>query len=269
MKKSGIVILIFAFMIALSGCSSGDYIAVTDEESDAIAQYCAYLLLKYDKNKNDDRKLLDIKELEDIYKAEQGEEEVTPIPSPTPTEEPEPTDSPKPTKKPKATETPTPSPSKDENTITAPPVDDANKAKSLTEVYPGTGFEVEFVSFKMGATLSEDENFTIRPTKEGYAYLSGQFKISNTKGGIIDVDFVGAPIKYMLYCDNGDVIAEPEIGIKDDLQFYSAKLAGTSSDAVLLFSIKDDTTPFLLRVTNTSTGKTYDITLKKKKQSKK
>ena len=67
MKKLGFLITTLIVSLMLSACSS-DYIEISEDESNAIAQYCAHLLLKNDKNKVAERKLLDIDELEDYYK---------------------------------------------------------------------------------------------------------------------------------------------------------------------------------------------------------
>ena len=73
MKKTiRLLLILLSSVFLLAGCASAEYIALTDEESDAIAQYCAYLMLKYDKNEVEKRKLLEVKELQDIYKEEKA-----------------------------------------------------------------------------------------------------------------------------------------------------------------------------------------------------
>ena len=96
MKKGLVLILAGVLVFLLTACESGEHIKLTQEESDAIAQYSAYLLMKYDTRKTHKEKLLDQKELKQAYAdmaAEEAEKNpAKPTPSATPTPEIEKTD---------------------------------------------------------------------------------------------------------------------------------------------------------------------------------
>ena len=92
MKRLITVILLTGVCLMLSGCDLGKpSIPITEEESNAIAQYCAHLLMKHGAHdlyyKSTNEKLLDKKEYETAY----AEREAILHPTPTPTPTPEPT----------------------------------------------------------------------------------------------------------------------------------------------------------------------------------
>ena len=58
LKKVSFLFLLIFLSVILTACSN-EYISITEDESNAIAQYCSYLLLKYDKNHRDEIRLLD------------------------------------------------------------------------------------------------------------------------------------------------------------------------------------------------------------------
>ena len=140
MKKLGFLITTLIVSLMLSACSS-DYIEISEDESNAIAQYCAHLLLKNDKNKVAERKLLDIDELEDYY-MELHKDDPTPTPTPveedvtpTPTDEPEETPTPKePEKKPTESQPPA-----------APVIGKDGKAKDGSMPYDLVRKQLEFL----------------------------------------------------------------------------------------------------------------------------
>ncbi|MCR4624585.1 MAG: hypothetical protein K5795_01285 [Lachnospiraceae bacterium] len=255
MKKMKMLVALFIIMgCMITGCSSGPHIELTEEESDAIAQYSAYLLLKYDKNKTAERKLLDIKELEDIYNEENGKQDAetaTPTPDiPTPTQiqdDPEPSATP--------TEAPTAEPS-----VTSTP---ENKADSLTELYAKDGFTVEYGYYKLEEQYVENEFSVITPKQEGDKVLSLNFLIKNT--GKNNAKFVSkdSAVKYLLYCDNGDILGPQICALPNDIQFLNDDIkAGGSYDAVLLFFVNDNEKAYSLKAVDENTGLEYDIKIK-------
>ena len=166
--KKSVIALILLIAVLVCGCSSAPEYNITDDESDAIAQYCAYLLLKYDKNKNAERKLLDKKELEDIYNAGK-EENVTEAVTPTPPITDPGTPTPTPTEAPEVTDTPTPTPE-----ITEEP---KNLVSGLTELYGKTDFTVEYGYYKLSEKYVENEYSVITPKQDGEKVLALYFLI--------------------------------------------------------------------------------------------
>lgn len=246
-KKSIIAVVLLMTML-LCGCASEPQYNLTEAESDAIAQYSAYLLLKYDKNKRAERKLLDKKELEDIYNAASDiTETVTPEPSkepdivtPTPTEAPDITDTPAPTQE-----------------ITPEP---RNLAESLTELYGKDDFTVEYGYYKLTDKYVENEYSVITPKQEGEKVLALYFLIKNVskeKKKFVSKD---SNVSCYLHCDNGDVLGPQICALPNDIQFLNDEIAaGGTYDAVLLFFVNDEEKTYTLRAKDNNTGYEYDI----------
>lgn len=271
MKKAALLFCLIILVLSLTACSSGENIKLTDEESDAIAQYCAYLLLKYDKNKTDDRKLLDVKELQDIYKERNGVEDDTGDKDPTPTPSAVPTGAekatPTPTQKPdkeKPTEVPTEAP-----TAAPTAVPDKNLVKSLTKLYSVDDFKVEYKSYET-TKIYEHSGGLFRSKDDNTDLLVVNFEITNTGSSAKKFDSENYPIDYELSLSDGQVLkphAPATILILNYLIWYSEldKIpAGKTVKAVLVFDIakKDENLGFTLRATNSSNGKVYETSMK-------
>ena len=251
MKKLYVFIMVFLLAGMLTGCASGN-IPITEEESDAIAQYCAHLLLKYDNNKTDDRKLMDKDELKDHYK-ELEKANPTPTPTQAPTSTPEATKAPKPSKAEDETNDVTP-------TEAIPTAD--NKAESLTELYGLKGFDVKYSSGSLTKTYNENDYSTIT-ARDGEMIFSASFKIKNN--GKESQKFVSSDssVSYILYCENGNSYTPQISMLSNDIQFLNDEI-GVKKDfaAVLLFVVSETDVPATLRAEDGKTGKVYDIKIK-------
>ena len=234
--KKSLIAIVLAFAMLLCGCASEPQYNLTDAESDAIAQYSAYLLLKYDKNKRAERKLLDKKELEKIYEAENEiTEAVTPTP---PTTEPD-TPTATPTEAPEVTDTPAPTPE-----ITPEP---KNLAESLTKLYGKDDFTVEYGYYKLSSQYVENEYSVITPKQEGEQVLALYFLIKNTSKETKKFVSKDSKVSYFLHCDNGDVLGPQICALPNDIQFLNDDIAaGGSYDAVLLFFVNEEEKTYTL-----------------------
>lgn len=247
MKKLITLFIIIMSSVMLSACSS-DYIEISEAESDAIAQYCAHLLLKADKNKVANRKLLDIDEIEDYYEELHKNDptpEVTPEADATPT----------------TTEAPeeTPTPTEAETTPTEAPIEEDRMAESLTELYLQDGFEVEFKSLYLTKTYSENDYSSIS-AKDGENICAVEFVIKNKSSETQKFVSAGSKVAYALYCKNGDIYAPSLSMLGNDLQFLNDKIEKDEQyTAVLLFIISDKDEPAKLRVESSENGKVFDI----------
>jgi len=250
MKKILILTVFFILSFSISGCSSADRIELSDDESDAIAQYCAHLLLKYDKNKTDDRKLLDIDELKDIYKESDNNletDDVTATPTPVPTS------SENSSETPSASPSPSPAPTGSENTE-----DDVKSEASLSVLYESTGLKVEPVSCEMSKTYMENEVFTIT-AKDTEEIAAVKFLIKNESSGKIEADLSECGVQYLLYCKSGSKYSPTLSMLSNDIQFLDVKIeAGGSQEAVLLFIVNKGEEVLILRAVNDNDGKVYD-----------
>lgn len=269
MKKAALLFCLTILVLSLTACSSEGNVKLTDEESDAIAQYCAYLLLKYDNNKNDDRKLLDVKELQDIYKERKGEDDENTEDkdlTPTPTSKPPKDDE-------KATPTPTQKPDQDKPTDapTAAPtaVPDKDLVKSLTKLYSADDFKVEYKSYET-TNIYEHSGGIFRSKDDNTDLMVVNFEITNTGSSAKKFDYENYPIDFELLLSDGQILkphAPATILILNYLIWYSEldKIpAGKTVKAVLVFDIakQDESLGFTLRATNSSTGKIYEKSMK-------
>ncbi len=245
--KKSIIAFILLITMLLCGCASEPQYNLTDAESDAIAQYSAYLLLKYDKNKRAERKLLDKKELEAIYN--EGNE-VTEAVTPTPTSSEPDVTTPTPTEEPKVTDTPEPTPE-----ITPEP---KNLAESLTKLYGKDDFTVEYGYYKLSSRYVENEYSVITP-KDGEQVLALYFLIKNTSKETKKFVSKDSKVSYFLHCDNGDVLGPQICALPNDIQFLNDDIAaGGSYDAVLLFFVNEEEKTYTLDAKD-NTGLEYEI----------
>lgn len=265
MKKQFFSIALILIMLLSAGCSSVN-IPLTEQESDAIAQYSAYLLLKYDNNKNSTEKLLDLDDLNDL-KEEKLAAEATPTPTvtPTPTPTPEPTVEPEPTAADKGEDdasvdiSPTSAvPGSDTTDPIPDKKDDVKYAESVSELF-GKDFEVSYKSFVLSDEYVENDYFTVN-APDNKKILSVNFEIKNSSSSEKLFESKNRNLVYTLYTDDRSYIA-PEISmLGNDIQFLNDKIKGNSSfNAVLLFYVNENRKSFKLRITNTDSGKVFDI----------
>ncbi len=257
MKKGLVLILAGVLVFLLTACESGEHIKLTQEESDAIAQYSAYLLMKYDTRKTHKEKLLDQKELKQTYAdmaAEEAEKNpAKPTPSATPTpeiEKPDKTDTTvtKPEVTPEADPTPTPEPKP--------------KFDSLSECFDNS-FEVLFTkSFVGGSYLSDLEALDVT-AREGKKFVVLEFLITNDSSQKVVFDSGKFKVKYRLKTDNKSYDPITTL-IANEITLFKKELApNESTSGVLLFEIDKNDTPNTVVVSNIdiSPDKIYEITI--------
>ncbi len=239
--------------VFLTACSGNDNIRITEEESDAIAQYCSYLLIKYDKNHQDSIRLLDKKNLEEEIKERQKAEEeanrpkVTPSPVPTPTPEPDaPVDG-----------DASPTPESGDTDVTAAP---EPECESIAEAGGIEGFAIEYVRHGLVDSYTNAGEFYSFSAPSGKKLCVVEFSIKNNSGADADFNAVSYGLNYRLYSEEGKAHA-PELSLfADDIQFFNSKIkSGDSAHATLIFYVSPDEVPGNLEVQG---EKKYIIRLK-------
>jgi len=244
LKKVSILCLLIFLTVSLTACS-GEYLSITEEESDAIAQYCARLLIKYDKNHRDTIHLLDKKDLDDAIK-ERAEEEAKNNPSPTPTPTPEPSDD----QNDQSSET------DDGSAVTAEPVPEV---LSIAEAGGIEGFAVEYQTHGIMDTYMNDGEYYSFTAPVGKKLCVFEFKIRNTQDTDAKFDAVSYGLGYILYCEGGTSHGSEISLLSDDLQFFGSTIkAGGEAHATLIFYISPEEVPDHLQVTG---EKQYNIYL--------
>lgn len=263
MTKKILSLILILIMIMTSGCSSGENIALTEEESAAIAQYSAYLLMKHDKNEVVNEKLLDMKDLEDIK-----EEEALANATPTPT--PEPTSAPLPTEKPSGQPdkvTPTPgtevSDSTEDNNTSDSSADTTVKpdyAESLGEFFKGD-FDVVYKSYSLNDSYTEGDYLTLQAPKNKKILILN-FDIKNNSNKEQLISYNQNLIYSIIYKNNSYESTEMTL-LENGLLYINEKIkAGGSYRAVLMFYVSAAESDYIFRTTDSATGKVYDIKIK-------
>ncbi|MCR5432753.1 MAG: DUF4352 domain-containing protein [Lachnospiraceae bacterium] len=251
--KKGFVLILAGFMVfLLTACDSGEHIKLTQEESDAIAQYSAYLIMKYDNNKSHKEKLLDEKQLKEAYEERAAEEEEnnpvkedpTPTPSPVPTETVNPEQTAPETAEPTATPEPKP------------------VFESISECY-NNKFEVLFVESTSGKSYKGDDEYLSVYAPDGQKMVVAKFSIRNDSSQDQVFATKNFNTSYKLISDKNTYKPKMSL-ITNDLLLLEKKLApGESTSGILVYFIDEEDTPMSIIVTNTdiSPDKIYEITI--------
>ncbi len=207
---------IILFVFLLSGCVQKS--DVTEEQSDAVAEYMAGLLLKYDEEY--DRSLTPIEEIKATETNIVGEE-ATDVPTPTVALEDNSTNS-----------------NSDENDV------DNQKDYTLSEVIGEEDFDIKYKGYKMYDTYPEDsDSFSLTP-REGYQLLVATFEVINKTDSSkkINLRVKRKEIKYQLDINVGTVYKPFLTLLVDDLQYLDISLdGGKSTSALLVFEVSKNT----------------------------
>lgn len=285
MKNKIISLILILIMVSICGCSSTETYPITDEESDAIAQYCAYLLLKHDKNETVSEKLMDWKDLnklkdKDKEKKEEDsslkpveKSEATPTPTPVPKAEDKTADSSDKlssgAKSDKSGKTDEKKEEKKDTSSDSKASDGMNIPKasgkyvsSMDEVFSGSesqSFAIKYDTYGICKRYDENDYFSISAPKNKNI-LFVEFDIRNNSDKNIHFDAGDYNVEYCLYDNKGNSI-EPELtALHNDLLYLDETLTKKSEySSVLLFYVDEKATDFVLRSEDSLNGKVYDI----------
>ena len=212
------IAIIFVVSLALTGCIKK--YDISDEKSDAIAEYIAGKLLEEDTGYN--QKLL---------KEEPGYEAPTiaVIATPAPT----PTTIPITTNVPNATPAITPGSPLEPNDI-------HNQKYTLTEVFGVSSFNITYKDYKVTdhytynfGTLKQHQT-----PRDGYEYLVVNFSIKNKSKETRPFTLIKNEVQYTLTDDNGVSFASIFTLKENDIQYINLPIdSGKTIDALILFEI--------------------------------
>ncbi len=229
MKKKILLVGVSMMLCMLCGCLQAT--PLTEEEMDAVAEYSASLLLKYDKRYDTP-----------LYYIEEREARLTPTPTPLPTKKATPTptpeagnppssgndSSPEPTKEPYATPTPVPALYSDEETT-----------KQLTEMLAVEHITVSCEKFEMVDSVVSNNYFSLQ-AKEGRQYVVVRFKLKNDSNQKITFDASGKGLEYSVDVNVNTRSRVSLSMLENDLQYMPIEVpANGTADAVLVFEIAD------------------------------
>lgn len=209
------ILLVLLISFSLTGCIQ-EY-SVSEEKSDAYADYMAGLLLKYDSDY--EKSLIPEEELNgDTQDEGNVAENVTSDASEETTD------------------------TSGESSTQSDTVND--KKASLTEVVGQEGLEVEYTGYKLADTYPEDADaagFTLTP-RPGFQLLVTKFTIKNTSGKKKELNLIDTDITYQLDINVGTVYKPLLTLLQNDLQYIDISIGkGKSEDVLLVFEISKDT----------------------------
>ena len=238
MKQLRIILLTAAAVLMLSGCELGQpQIPLTEDESNAIAQYCAHLIMKYGAENLYDQRLMDKKDFEDAV----AEREALLNPSPTPTlpvtPEPTPDIGDDPGSGPDATSDP------------VPDVSDKTSAKDASELFDPDTFDMQVVDSYFGKSYkSETEYFTLTaPAGKQVVAFTINVKNITSQSKVFDYNNYGAQFQLVV---DGSTALSPEISLlANDFRFNRTEIKpdGIFSGVVLFFA-DENAGSFIFRI---------------------
>ena len=211
MKRFGLIIII-CFMLSLTGCIQ-EYSAA-EQQNDAVAEYMAGLLLKYDED------------------YEQGLTPMNEIPVENTTTD-------------MGTDTPTPTIApEDDSTINSDGKEVVTqKEYTLTEVIGEKDFDIQFKGYQITETYPEDIEstyFSLTP-REGNQLLVTSFSVLNNTDSEKTLNLSKAKIIYQLDINVGTVYKPSLTLLENDLQYIDMAIKGGKTKTVLLiFEVSKD-----------------------------
>lgn len=256
MKKISILFLVIFLIAILTGCSSGPKIQITEDEKNAIAQYSAYLLMKYDVHGTVQEKLLDKSDLQkqldaisESNKSESSQKNDSNTSDLTDDidikEETEQNIVTEPKNESDLSSTDT---SGDSSDVTNSDVQKNEEVTpvtfTLSEAVGLDNFDLTFSYFEISDSYKGDnEYFSLTPPQGKHLALV-HFDLKNLSNSSQTLDASTLNVNYYLKCKSASGSSYSSQSVlsllEDDLQYYYRSLAaGETRDTVLVFYIED------------------------------
>lgn len=214
------LVLILLLSFTLTGCIQKFNVA--DEQSDAIAEYMAGMLLENDKDYEQD-----LIPMEDLNTDNSDEDSETSN-----------DDNDASAAEDTATEN-----NSDENTVSNADSTEDKDSYTLSEVIGKKYFNIEYKGYKLTESYPEDpENtyFTISP-RSGYELLVITFTAKNTSSKEKKFDLSKTDVNYQLDINVGTIYKPQFTLLENDLRYFDMSIKGEKSkEAVLVFEVTKD-----------------------------
>ena len=228
MKKKWIIACFSAVLCLCCGCLKAT--PLNDEEMDAVAEYAASLLLKYDKNYDTP-----------LYYTEEREARLTPTPTPEPTVKATPTPVPGTSSEgnnlpstPSATATPTATPTP------VPMFNEAETSKQITEIIGVENITVTCENVELMKSVQSTEYFSL-VAKEGRQYAVVKFLLHNNTSENLVFDASEKELEYAVDINTSTISRVSLSMLENDMQYMKIPVpAGGTAEAVLVFEIADE-----------------------------
>ncbi len=249
-KKLTSMMLVVGMANVMVGCASS--VNLTDKQSDLVADYLTSVIVRYDRNENNN-KLVKLEE--------EVEATATPAPTVAPTSTPTMAED-ESTTKGDATGTPTGT-NKDTTN------DKSNEIEKMTKVTLESLYDLKNVSitYKNVKEYNKYPNSgsvdTITPSKN-HKFLAVTFAIKNKDSKDVSLDLLKSQVSFLLKANGSEWIPSVHTLLDNDMTYYQGKVkAGESKEVVVLFEVKDS-----FKLSNatfyatSSKMKAYEVTIK-------
>ena len=209
MKRLKFLFILF-LSLSLTGCVQK--YNVTDAQSDATAEYMAGLLLKYDKDYEQDLAPIENAADDSITEEESSNTSDTDA----------------------VNEVETDNSSSSDETL---------NDYTLTQVIGESGFSINYKDYILVDTYPEEPesaSFSLTP-REGYQLLVASFTIKNTSDNEKEINLIRSGITYQLSVNNRSIYEPLLTLLENDLRYFDLTIAaGKSKKALLIFEVSNE-----------------------------
>lgn len=237
MKRIELIVII-VLVLSLSGCVKQN--TATEEQSNAVAEYMAGMIL--DSDEDYDQELVSTEEVsgEDITNEANTNDGDTSHTSEI-------------THAPSDNSSGTPN-HNDENT---------NSAYTLSEVIGNTNFNINYESYQLVDAYHSDDAYFVLSDSVGYKYLVVNFAIKNIADSKQTLNLSDGVIEYELIVNSGAVYSPLLALLENDIRYIEVKIdEGKSSKGILIFEVPDNTDISNVNLAITNDNKTAIINIK-------
>lgn len=253
MKRLKLVVIVL-LVLSLTGCVKK--YAATENQTGAVAEYMAGLLLESDRNY--DKNLISMDETK-----EDSSDTVS------------------------ITQTPTPTQTQSSNTsgiigsngepvndagnmnesseITNEPSDNANESLTLTQLIADKDFEINYKSYKLADTYPEDSDdaMFVLTHSEGYKLLVISFSIKNDSNKKQTLNLMDDNINYQLDVNSGTHYSPLLPLLENDLRYIDMKFeGGKTKKGLLIFEVSEKSEISDIKLIATKGNETATVVMK-------
>ncbi|HWT76094.1 MAG TPA: hypothetical protein VN258_15440 [Mobilitalea sp.] len=252
MKKLKII-LILILSLTLTGCMKA--YKYTDEQSDAVAEYMAGVLLENDKNY--DQALIPMEDTSIKTSTDGSSTEGSSIEGSS--TEGTSTDGSS------SDGSASTSGTSDTNGDSAEASGETQKDYTLTQVIGQSGFAIQCKGYQLVDAYPEDSesaNFSLSPEK-GYQLLVASFIVKNTSDAKKEINLIKSGVTYQLDVNTGTVYKPLLTLLENDLQYLDLTIgAGKSQKVLLIFEVEKGANVANVNLIVKKDNKSTTITLK-------
>lgn len=219
-KKLLSMMLVVGMANVMVGCAST--VDLTETQSDLVASYLSNVIVRYDKNENNNK----------LLKLEESVEETA---TPAPVE----TIAPAATAKPEEQSASTAGTNKDTTDEKAEKIDQMSKI-TLESLYGLNNVSITYKNVKEYKTYPNSSSADAITAKEGKKFIAVTFTMKNKTNKDIDVNMMKKEVDFSLKANDKTWVSSVYTLLDNDMTYYQGSLkAKKSKDLVVIFEAKD------------------------------